>query len=285
MKVATIYGAPEGFDALLLIRRASEHQGTLLHVARDDARMARMADMLAFFLPSLEVLRFPAWDCLPYDRVSPNPAVIADRIATLTRLIEPASGPRLVLTTINALVQRVPPRSAFAGKTLSIKSGGTIKPEAMVAFLQANGYNRTDTVMEPGEYAQRGGIFDVFPSGETDPLRLDFFGDTVESLRRFNATSQRSTEDVAAFSLRPVSEVPLDGPNIARFRTGWREAFGDGAAQDECIRRSAKAGVSPAWSIGHRCSMRRWTRCSIICTRQRFRSTTRPMRCWPGGWR
>jgi transcription-repair coupling factor (superfamily II helicase) len=233
MTTATIYGAPEGFDALLLIRRAEEHKGALLHVARDDGRMARMAEMLAFFMPSLEVLRFPAWDCLPYDRVSPNPATVSERIATLARLLEPATGPRLVLTTVNALVQRVPPRTVFAGKTLSVKTGGSVKPEALAAFLQANGYNRTDTVMEPGEYAMRGGIFDVFPSGEADPLRLDFFGDTVESIRRFNAASQRSTEDAAGFALRPVSEVPLDADSVARFRTGWRELFGQAAANDE----------------------------------------------------
>jgi transcription-repair coupling factor (superfamily II helicase) len=233
MSTATIYGAPEGYDALLLIRRAEEHKGALLHVARDDGRMARLADMLAFFLPGLEVLRFPAWDCLPYDRVSPNAATVSERIATLARLLEPAPGPRLVLTTVNALVQRVPPRAVFAGKTLAVKSGGTIKPETLSAFLQANGYNRTDTVMEPGEYAIRGGIFDVFPSGETDPLRLDFFGDSVESIRRFNASTQRSTEDAPGFSLRPVSEVPLDAASVGRFRTGWREAFGQGAANDE----------------------------------------------------
>ena len=233
MPTATIYGAPEGFDALLLIRRAEEHSGALLHVARDDGRMARLADMLAFFMPGLEVLRFSAWDCLPYDRVSPNAATVSERIATLARLLEPAAGPRLILTTVNALVQRVPPRAIFAGKTLAIKTGGAVKPEALTAFLQANGYNRTDTVMEPGEYAVRGGIFDVFPSGESDPLRLDFFGDTVESIRRFNAATQRSTEDAAGFSLRPVSEVPLDSASVARFRTGWREAFGQGAANDE----------------------------------------------------
>jgi transcription-repair coupling factor (superfamily II helicase) len=233
MPTATIYGAPEGYDALLLIRRAEEHKGALLHVARDDGRMARLADMLAFFMPGLEVLRFPAWDCLPYDRVSPNATTVSERIATLARLLEPASRPRLVLTTVNALVQRVPPRVVFAGKTLAVKAGGTIKPEALSAFLQANGYNRTDTVMEPGEYAIRGGIFDVFPSGETDPLRLDFFGDAVESIRRFNATTQRSTEDASGFLLRPVSEVPLDAASVGRFRTGWREAFGQGAANDE----------------------------------------------------
>jgi transcription-repair coupling factor (superfamily II helicase) len=229
---ATIYGAPEGFDALLLQRRACEHDGPLLHVSRDDARFARLADMLAFFAPGLEVVRFPAWDCLPYDRVSPNAAVVSERIAALARLLEKRTAPLLVLTTVNALVQRVPPRSVFAGKSLSVATGGVLAPEKLAAFLQANGYGRTDTVMEPGEFAIRGGIFDVFPSGESDPLRLDFFGDTVESIRRFDAASQRSTADVPRFSLRPVSEVPLDKESIARFRTGWRKQFGQGAAGD-----------------------------------------------------
>jgi transcription-repair coupling factor (superfamily II helicase) len=228
----TIFGAPEGFDALLLLKRAREHNGPLLHIARDDTRLSRLTDLLAFFAPGLEVLRFPAWDCLPYDRVSPNAATVSERIATLTRLLEPAQAPRLVLTTVNAAVQRVPPRGVFAGKSLSVRAGGTQRPEKLAAFLQANGYGRTDTVMEPGEYAIRGGIFDVFPSGESDPLRLDFFGDTVESIRRFDATTQRSVEDVAAFLVRPVSETPLDKENIARFRTAWRELFGQAAASD-----------------------------------------------------
>ncbi len=112
---ATVYGAPEGFDALLLVRRRAEHTGAVLHVARDDARMARLAEALAFFAPGLEVLRFPAWDCLPYDRVSPNAEIVSERIATLARLLDTGGRPRLVLTTVNALVQRVPPRSAFDG--------------------------------------------------------------------------------------------------------------------------------------------------------------------------
>src|SRR5580698_3108999 len=101
---AIVWGAPEGWDAVLLARRAMEHRGALLHVARDDARMARLADMLGFFAPTIELLRFPAWDCLPYDRVSPNPEIVAERIATLARLLEPAAGPRLVLATVNAAV-------------------------------------------------------------------------------------------------------------------------------------------------------------------------------------
>ncbi len=228
----TIYGAPEGYDALLLLRRTTEHPGPLLHIARDHARLTRLADLLALFAPTLEILIFPAWDCLPYDRVSPSAATVSERIATLTRLLEPAAGPRLVLTTVNAAVQRVPPASVFANKSLAVRTGGTIAPEKLAAFLQSNGYGRTDTVMEPGEFAIRGGIFDVFPSGEPDPLRLDFFGDTVESIRRFDAATQRSVEDVAAFSLRPVSETPLDRETIARFRTAWRDMFGQAAAAD-----------------------------------------------------
>ncbi len=118
MSALTVYGAPEGYDALLLAKRRREHAGAVLHVARDDARMARLAEALGFFAPEFEVLRFPAWDCLPYDRVSPNPEIVSERIATLARLLEPAERPRIVLTTVNALVQRVPPRAVFRGASL-----------------------------------------------------------------------------------------------------------------------------------------------------------------------
>ncbi|MBN8875146.1 MAG: transcription-repair coupling factor [Rhodospirillales bacterium] len=227
-----VWGAPEGWDAFLLAQRRREFAGPILHVTRDDARMARLAEALAFALPEAEVLRFPAWDCLPYDRVSPNPVLVSERIATLARLLEKPTGPRIVLTTVNALVQRVPPRAAFAGASLDLRVNGTVEPETLATFLEAHGYGRAGTVMEPGEYAMRGGIIDIFPAGEADPVRLDLFGDTIESIRTFDPASQRSGGKRDRFSLRPVSEVPLDKESIARFRTGWRELFGPDAAQD-----------------------------------------------------
>src|SRR5271166_92465 len=139
---ATVYGVPEGWDALLLIRRRAEFAGPMLHVARDDARMARLAEALAFFAPEIEVLRFPAWDCLPYDRVSPNPILVAERITTLARLPERAAQPRIVLTTVNALVQRVPPRAAFRDASMVLAPGGDAPPDALARFLDANGYGR-----------------------------------------------------------------------------------------------------------------------------------------------
>src|SRR5689334_11115634 len=232
MTVTPVFGAPEGWDAFLLARRRGEFAGPILHVTRDDARMARLAEALAFVAPEAEVLRFPAWDCLPYDRVSPNPALVSERIAALTRLLEKPTRPRVVLTIVNALVQRVPPRTAFTGASMELRTNGTVHPEKLARYLEANGYGRAGTVMEPGEYAMRGGIIDVFPAGEADPVRLDLFGDTVESIRIFDPTTQRSADRRQRLTLRPVSEVPLDQDAISRFRSGWRELFGQPAAED-----------------------------------------------------
>ena len=223
MKPVTIHGAPEGFDALLVARRRAEIDAPIAHVCRDDARMARLAEALGFFAPEIEVLRLPAWDCLPYDRVSPNPEIIAERVATLTRLLEAGKRPRVLLTTVNALVQKVPPPAVFEGATLSLAKTGRIQPEKLTAFLEANGYHRTGTVMEHGEYAVRGGIIDLFPAGEPEPIRLDFFGDEIEDMRRFDTASQRSGKVVPALSLRPVGEVFLDEASRTRFRSGDRD--------------------------------------------------------------
>src|SRR5579862_1440691 len=153
MTATSVFGAPEGWDAFLLARRRVEFAGPVVHVTRDDARMARLAEALAFVAPEAEVLRFPAWDCLPYDRVSPNPALVSERIASLARMLEKPTGPRIVLTTVNALVQRVPPRTTFAGASLSLTANGDVKAEKLAEYLEANGYGRAGTVMEPGEYA------------------------------------------------------------------------------------------------------------------------------------
>ncbi len=232
MTVLTVFGAPEGHVSRLIAQRARETGGAVLHVARDDARMARVAEALAFFAPELEVVRFPAWDCLPYDRVSPHPVLVAERMATLARLAEAPAGPRVVLTTVNALVQRVVPRHVFAGASLRLAKGGSVKPEELARRLEAHGYVRAGTVMEPGDYALRGGIVDLFPAGAEEPVRLDLFGDEIESIRRFDPETQRSGEAVEAIVLRPVCEVPLDKESISRFRTGWRAHAGAAAASD-----------------------------------------------------
>jgi transcription-repair coupling factor (superfamily II helicase) len=242
-RAVTLFGAPEGHDAATIGGLLADSGGeTWLHVCRDDGRMARFAAALGFFHPHLNTLTFPAWDCLPYDRVSPNGEITSRRIDTLTRL---AGGeekrPLVVLTTVNALVQRVPPRRLFDGRLLTLGPGGRIPLDRLQSFFRNNGYFRTDTVREPGEFAVRGGIVDLFPSGAAQPIRLDFFGDTLESLRSFDPLTQRSTGALDRFMLRPVSEVLLDDDSIHRFRSRYREAFG-ALGGDDPLYESVSAG-------------------------------------------
>ncbi|MCU0983466.1 MAG: transcription-repair coupling factor [Acetobacteraceae bacterium] len=225
----TVAGCPEGFDAVLLARARAEHAAPLVHVCRDDARMARLAEALGFFAPGVTVLQFPAWDCLPYDRVGPNPEITARRLDTLTALLEPGRAPFILLTTVNAIVQRVPPPEAFSKAVLSLRKGSAAGIDRIVAFLEANGYGRANTVIEPGEYAVRGGLIDLFPAGREEPVRIDLFGDEIETIRSFDPFSQRSTANLDAVVLKPVSEVLLDEASVTRFRTAYRDLFGAAA--------------------------------------------------------
>lgn len=221
---------PDGLAAVLLAEAAGKGR-QILHIVRDDARLARTVDMLGFAGPGLSVLTFPAWDCLPYDRVSPNPEIVAQRLDTLTRLGEGA-GADVVVTTVNAVLQRIPPREALVGGTLSARAGEDLPHDTLTAFLADNGYHRAGTVREPGEFAIRGSIIDVFPPGEAEPVRLDFFGDELEAIRRFDAMSQRTTGTEEAFTLSAVGEAPLTQASIKRFRHGYRALFGPTSGDD-----------------------------------------------------
>jgi transcription-repair coupling factor (superfamily II helicase) len=243
-RTVTLFGAPEGYDAVAIGALFGEGQGRRwLHVCRDDSRMARFAAALAFFRPEVEALTFPAWDCLPYDRVSPNGEIISRRIDTLTRLASAGrdGAPLIVLTTVNALVQRVPPRRLFEGRILALRPGGRIGLDRLQSFFRNNGYIRSDTVRESGEFAVRGGIVDLYPAGAAEPLRLDFFGDALESIRSFDPLNQRSTGKLDEAVLRPVSEILLDDEAIRRFRSRYREQFG-ATGTDDPLYESISAG-------------------------------------------
>jgi len=228
-----IHGAPEGQDARILVERARAlmpDDKVLVHVAMDDARMETLESLIGFFAPEVAVIKLPAWDCLPYDRVSPNAEVSAKRVAALCGLMawegEAKRYPRILLTTVNAVSQKVMPREVLKSASFQAHVKERLDRDALTAFLTGNGYTRTDTVREAGEYAVRGGILDVFPPGFEHPVRLDLFGDEVESIRVFDAMTQLTAERIDGFSLLPVTEYFLNEESIARFRSGYREAFG-----------------------------------------------------------
>jgi transcription-repair coupling factor (superfamily II helicase) len=221
--------ALEGLDAVHLAARLKRGggAGSLLHVARDGPRLALLERLVRFFAPEVEIVAIPAWDCLPYDRVSPSAAVMAERLRALARLAAgPGRGPRLVLTTANALVQKVPPPELVRAAHFRAAAGQRVDRDALIAYLERNGYHRTSAVVEAGDYAVRGGLLDIFPSGAEQPLRLDFFGSALESVRSFDPLTQRSLGKVQALELMPVSEVLLDGPAIERFKAGYLRRFG-----------------------------------------------------------
>src|SRR3989338_3123886 len=235
----TAYGLPEGQDARFLAERAlkaSRDKQILIHVAMDEMRLSAFVESLNFFAPDVELVVFPAWDCLPYDRVSPHADVVAQRVAALSTLLEWKSDglfkPRIVLTTVNAIAQRVMPPETLVAAQLVAKKGGTLSQHTLQRFLADNGYLRTDTVREQGEFAIRGDIIDIFPPGYDMPVRLDLFGDEVESIRSFDAGTQITTGILDRFELRPVTEFFLDEESVARFRSGYRDYFGVGSSSN-----------------------------------------------------
>ncbi len=228
----TLSGVPTGFQPQLLADLARAAPTRVLFVAPDDAAMRALAQCAPFFAPDLEVLSFPAWDCLPYDRASPALRVMAERVACLHRLQGRRDRPQLVLTTANAATQRVLTPFRIRQLVATLMPGERIDRDKLAALLQANGYVRTDTVHDHGEYAVRGGIVDLFPSGEEQALRLDFFGDEIESVRTFSAEDQRTTGRLDGFTLLPASEALLDEESIKRFRGAYRERFGATATGD-----------------------------------------------------
>jgi transcription-repair coupling factor (superfamily II helicase) len=228
----TLAGVATGFQPSLLADLSRAATGRVVFVAPDEQAMRAIAATAQFFAPELEVVTFPAWDCLPYDRASPTLRVMAERIAALHRLQGKAKGAQLFLTTANAATQRVLTPFRIRQLVASLKPGERIDRDKLAALLQANGYVRTDTVHDHGEYAVRGGIVDLFPSGEEQALRLDFFGDEIETVRTFSPEDQRTTGRIDGFTLLPASEALLDEESIKRFRTRYRETFGATATGD-----------------------------------------------------
>ncbi len=237
----TVGGGPEGFDAQLVLNEIARSGGPVCHIARDDKRMEAMRAALAFFAPDMPVFVFPGWDCLPYDRVSPNADISAARVATLAALVHQMPQRFVLLTTLNAATQRVPARAVLREAAFTARVDQRIDEDALRNFLVRMGFTQSPTVMEPGDYAIRGGIIDIFPPGESGPVRLDLFGDVLDGARRFDPVSQRTTEKLDVVELAPVSEVILDEAAITRFRQNYRIEFG-AAGTDDPLYEAVSAG-------------------------------------------
>ncbi len=241
----TLVNVPEGMQASVLVKLVEERLkadksdaastsfvASVVFVARDGPRMQRMAEILRQMMPGHPVLTFPAWDCLPYDRVSPNAVSVAARMDTLAKLLAPETNGAIVLTASNALVQKVVPVDVVKQMSFVARAGMVVDSKRLIEWANINGYLRVPTVREPGEFAVRGGLIDLFPAGKANPIRFDFFGLTLESLRTFDADSQRTKSNLGDISLVPMSEIIFTPETIRNFRTGYTSAFGGNTVDD-----------------------------------------------------
>ena len=238
----TISGVPAGMEPLILADLARAG-APVAFIMSDSQRMADFEQMLGFAAPDIPVLSLPAWDCLPYDRVSPSADTSARRLAALTGLIahQKKPHPAIILVTVNAMLQKVAPRDIIESLAFSARPGNQIRMDDIAARLERNGFERVPTVREVGEFAVRGGILDVFVPGQEEPVRLDFFGDTLESIRTFDPASQRTTGQARSLDLNPMSEVNLTPDTISRFRSRYLSMFG-AATRDDALYAAVSEG-------------------------------------------
>ncbi len=234
LKNKTLSSVPDGYDAVLL-DRFSRKSKEILYVVSDGVSLERTADMLRYLNPKLDVLKFPAWDTVPYDRVSPNVNIVAQRVETLTEIVTNPNPkkPRVIIASIGSLIQKLPPQKIFLNSVRLVKVGGKLSFNDFIHYAALNGYNRVEQVIEPGEYAVRGDIIDIFPVGTNEPLRIDLFDDEVERIRTFDAMTQRTTGELTHYSFQVMGEVALDENTIRSFRSKYREAFGAAFKDDE----------------------------------------------------
>ncbi len=238
----TIANVPAGAESILLAEMARE--GTpIAYLMSDGQHAGDLEQLLSFTAPDIPVLTLPAWDCLPYDRVSPSADTAARRLSTLSALVHHQRSPHaaIILVSANALMQRLPPRDAISELAFSARPGMIIRIEDIALRLENSGFERVPTVREVGEFAVRGGILDVFVPGHSEPVRLDFFGDQLETIRHFDPATQRSKGQARSLDLNPMSEVTLTADAISRFRRNYLSMFG-AATRDDTLYQAVSEG-------------------------------------------
>ena len=218
----------------------------VIYVCSQAQHIHTIEDELRFFLPpDTPILTIPDWECLPYDRVSPHPDIVSQRLSALQQLPNLQHG--VIITPITALIQRLPPTKYISGRAFDLSVGDELNIDVFRTRLTDSGYYSVDQVMSAGEFAIRGGIVDVFPSGMQSPFRLDLFDTEIESIRLFDPETQRSTDKLQQIKLLPAREFPLDQDAIQHFRQSYRANI-EGDPSKSLIYREISKGLVPTGS-------------------------------------
>jgi transcription-repair coupling factor (superfamily II helicase) len=220
-----LWRAPASASALALglAETARSHDGLVLAITRDSHAAQSLEHDLQVFAGDLPVLHFADWETLPYDLFSPHPDIVSQRVAALYRL--PTARRGVLVVPVASLMQRLPPPAWIAGNTLDLKRGQKLDLDAEKRRLEAAGYRNVPQVLDPGDFAVRGALLDLFPMGSDLPYRIELFDDEIDSLRSFDPETQRSDHPVETVRLLPAREFPLDADSTKRVRETLRERF------------------------------------------------------------
>ncbi|HLS84075.1 MAG TPA: transcription-repair coupling factor [Arenimonas sp.] len=230
--------------ALGIAERARRHDGLVLAVARDShSAQALEQDLRVFAGPDLPVLHFADWETLPYDLFSPHPEIVSQRVSALARL--PGQRRGVLVVPVASLMQRLPPPDWIAGNVLDLRRGQRLDLDAEKRRLQAAGYRHVRQVLDPGDFAVRGALLDLYPMGADRPCRIELLDDEIDSLRSFDPETQRSEQPVDAIRLLPAREFPMDEAAMRRAREALSERF-DFDPRHCPLYQDLKEGTAPA---------------------------------------
>jgi len=242
LQIGRLYGSS---DALLISLLARQHNGLLVIATETMNQALRMESALRFFLgkdTDYPILAFPDWETLPYDVFSPHQDIISQRLETLYRLPETKKG--ILIAPVSMLMQRVAPRNFLNANSLFIDVGDEVNLQSMRQQLESCAYICVSQVMEHGEFAVRGSILDLFPTGSKHPIRVDLFDNEVESIRTFDPETQRTIKKIDRVRLMPAREFPFTKEAISFFRQNWRETF-EGDPSKASIYKDVSQGIAP----------------------------------------
>src|SRR5690606_4087351 len=206
---------------------AAAHSGPLLAITRDNHAARRLEDDLRTLLGAhaadgdVPVVAFPDWETLPYDRFSPHPEIVSQRLAALHRL--PSLRRGIVVVPVQTLLQRLAPPRHVVGGAFDVRVGQRLDLDAEKRRLESAGYRHVPQVLDPGDFAVRGGLLDVYPMGADQPFRVELLDDEIDTIRGFDPETQRSLERIEAVHLLPGRELPLEDDALSRVLATLRE--------------------------------------------------------------
>lgn len=240
----SLHGLTAGALPLALTELANARNGLSLVVANDSQQVHALEHALAFYARHCElpIHVFSDWEVLPYDVFSPHEDIISGRLEILGKL--PGLKRGILVVSLATLLQKLPPADFLLQNSFSLRTGQTLDVLSYRSQLERVGYRQVDTVYQHGEYTTRGAIFDIFPMGSQEPVRIELFDDEIDSIRTFDPETQRSRKKLDALSILPANEFPWDDSNRLAFRNRWLERFPNSAA-DSPVLRDIKDGIKP----------------------------------------